>query len=273
MSKQKGLPTTRKMRHDFHFVENLAARKSDAIGKVIPIEQIDLNPSQPRDQVGDLSDLISSIKEKGVLEPILVCPRGDRYQIIAGERRYRASLKAGLSQVPCIEVDADEKGILEISLIENLQRKDLTPFEEAEGIRRLCDRFGYTHEQAARKLGRARTSITESFSLLNLPSKIRARCEKAGVTAKSMLLQIAREKSEKAMEALLEKILSSGMSREDVRQARRSEQGSGRPKNYVFKFRPPDKSFTFHLAFRKPEVEKKEILSVLRKLISQIEQS
>ncbi len=273
MSKQKGLPTSRKMRHDFHFVENLTARKNDTIGRLIPIDQIDLNPSQPREQVGDLTDLVSSIKEKGVLEPVLVSPRSGRFQIIAGERRYRASLKAGLSQLPCIEVDADEKGILEISLIENLQRKDLTAFEEAEGIRRLCDRFGYTHEQVAKKLGRARTSITESFSLLTLPIKIRSRCEKAGVTAKSMLLQIAREKSEKAMEELVDKILSSGMSREDVRRTRRGERGSGRPKNYIFKFRPPDKRFTFHLAFRKPEVEKKEILAVLRDLISQIEHS
>jgi len=126
VSKQKGLPTSRKMRHDFHFVENLTARKNDSIGRLIPIEKIDLNPSQPREQVGDLTDLVSSIKEKGVLEPVLVSPRSGRFQIIAGERRYRASLKAGLSQLPCIEVDADEKGILEISLIENLQRKDLT---------------------------------------------------------------------------------------------------------------------------------------------------
>jgi ParB family chromosome partitioning protein len=137
------------MRHDQHFVENLTARKVETIGKMIPLDKLDLNPRQPRGEVGDLSDLVSSIKEKGVLEPLLVSPRGDRYQIIAGERRFRASLEAGLSQVPCIEVDADEKGILEISLIENLQRKDLTALEEAEGIQSLCQRFGYTHEQAA----------------------------------------------------------------------------------------------------------------------------
>ena len=150
MSKQRGLPSTRRMRHDYHFVENLAGRHTETIGKMIALEKIDLNPRQPREDVGDLTDLISSIKEKGVLEPLLVSPRGDRYQIIAGERRFRASIKAGLSQVPCIEVDADEKGILEISLIENLQRKDLTPFEEAEGIQSLCQRFGYTHVQASR---------------------------------------------------------------------------------------------------------------------------
>lgn len=270
MSKQKGLPSSRRMRHDYHFVENLAGRHAETIGKMISLEIIDLNPRQPRGDVGDLTDLISSIKEKGVLEPLLVSPRGDRYQIIAGERRFLASLEAGLSKVPCIEVDADEKGILEISLIENLQRKDLTPFEEAEGIQSLCQRFGYTHDQAARKLGKARTSITESLSLLNLPPEIRARCEVEGISAKSMLLQISRERNPQAMEALLDKILRSGMSREDVRKARQVSEGGGRPKNFVFNFRPPDRSFSFRLQFRKPDVEPDEIISVLEKMIQDI---
>ncbi|MCZ6669445.1 MAG: ParB/RepB/Spo0J family partition protein [Acidobacteria bacterium] len=273
MPKQKGLPLSRRMRHDQHFVEDLTSRGHQPIGRMIPLDKLDPNPGQPRGEVGDLSDIVSSIKEKGVLEPLLVSPRGDRFQIIAGERRFRASILAGLSQIPCIEIDADERGILEISLIENLQRKDLTLFEEAKGIHSLCQRFGYTHAQAAKKLGRARTSITESLSLLNLPANIRTRCEKNKITAKSMLLQISRQGNIAEMEALLEKILSSGLNREEVRKARKGNGGVGRPKNYVYHFRPPDRSFSFRLFFRKPEVEKSEIITVLKRMLAEIEAS
>src|SRR5262247_4945078 len=119
---------------------------------MIPIDKLAPNPLQPRIEIGDLTELVSSIKEKGVLEPLLVRPSdvGGRYMIIAGERRYRASIEAGLTEVPCIELDVDDKAVAEISLIENLQRKDLTPFEEADGLQALADRFGYKHEDIAR---------------------------------------------------------------------------------------------------------------------------
>src|SRR5262245_39098389 len=148
-----------RMRHDFHYVEELSTpRALEPIGRMIDLVDLDVNPHQPRKAIGDLADLISSIKEKGLLEPVLVREVGGRYQIIAGERRYHASKAAGLSQIPCIEMEVDDRGVLEISLIENLQRRDLTAFEEADAILYLCERFDYTHERIAQKLSKSRSS-------------------------------------------------------------------------------------------------------------------
>src|SRR5688500_13179822 len=126
---RKGLPDRAKMRHDAHFVEELAKRSVTHIGSMIPLELIDPNPEQPRTQLGNLEELTSSVREKGVLEPILVREKdGGRYEIISGERRYRAAAAAGLDEIPALELDADDREVLEIALIENIQRKDLTAF-------------------------------------------------------------------------------------------------------------------------------------------------
>src|SRR6202795_2313957 len=171
VSKRIGLPVTLKMRHDAHYVESLTSYSGAAGGRMIPVDQIRPNPDQPRKALGDLRDLSESIREKGVLEPLLVrfVSREDCYYIISGERRYHASRAAGLREVPCIEKMADDAETLEIALIENMQRKDLTPFEEADGLHRLATQFEYTHEDVARKIGRARSSVTETLSLRNIP--------------------------------------------------------------------------------------------------------
>src|SRR5262245_12819713 len=132
------------MRHDEHYVEALAASAGTPIGRLVPIELIDPNPTQPRQVMGDLSDLIASIGEKGVIEPLIVRRRGDRFQIIAGERRYQASVQVGLRELPVVVRDVDDAEVIELALIENLQRKDLTPFEEAEALQGLAERCGYT---------------------------------------------------------------------------------------------------------------------------------
>jgi len=128
------------MRHDAHYVEQLTSFSGAAVGRMIPVDKIRPNPDQPRKFLGELKELTDSIKEKGVLEPLLVrfVPRDDCYHIISGERRYHASRAAGLREVPCIEKIADDAETLELALIENLQRKDLTPFEEADGLQRLA---------------------------------------------------------------------------------------------------------------------------------------
>jgi ParB family chromosome partitioning protein len=146
------------MRHDAHYVEQLTSFSGAAVGRMIPVDKVRPNPEQPRKALGDLRELTESIKEKGVLEPLLVryVAREDAYDIISGERRYHSARAAGLREVPCIEKIADDAETLEIALIENLQRKDLTPFEEAEGLYRLGEQFAYTHEDIAKKIGRAR---------------------------------------------------------------------------------------------------------------------
>ena len=145
------------MRHDEHYVDALAASAGTPVGRLIPIELIDPNPNQPRQVMGDLSELIASIAEKGIIEPLVVRPRGDRFQIIAGERRYQASVQVGLQELPVVIRDVDDTEMLELALIENLQRKDLTPFEESEALHGLAESCGYTHEDLARRLGKSRT--------------------------------------------------------------------------------------------------------------------
>src|SRR4029079_15959651 len=134
------------MRHDEHYVDALAASAGGPTGRLVPIDQVDPNPHQPRQVMGDLSELIASIGEKGILEPLVVRPRGDRFQIGAGERRYQAAVQAGLRELPVVVRDVDDTEVIELALIENLQRKDLTPFEESEAMYGLAEQCGYTHE-------------------------------------------------------------------------------------------------------------------------------
>ena len=123
---------------------------------MIDIRRIEPNPHQPRKEFGDLSEMVASVKEKGILEPILVRGHEDgATRSSPASAATRPPRSPGLQQLPCIEVDVDNRGMLEISLIENLQRKDLTAFEEAAAIQRLCDQFRYTHEEIARKLGKS----------------------------------------------------------------------------------------------------------------------
>ena len=213
MSKERGLPQQKRMRHDSHFVEEITAQHAEPIGHLIDIRRVEPNPHQPRKGFGDLTDMVQSVKEKGILEPILVRAHRGKFQIIAGERRYQAARLAGLQRVPCIEVDVDARGMLEISLIENLQRRDLTPFEESAAIQRLCDQFRYTHDEIARKLGKSRTVITEALSLNKIPEEIQERCRQADIVSKSMLLQIVRQESTDKMHALLDKLINDGLNR------------------------------------------------------------
>jgi ParB family chromosome partitioning protein len=158
------------MRHDAHYVEELTQPSATHVGRLLPTDKLDPNPDQPRTEIGDLTDLTASILDKGVLEPLLVKPTSDgRWMIIAGERRWRAASAAGLEEVPCIEMDVDDSAVAEIALVENMQRKDLTPWEEADGLRALSEKFGYTHEEVARKVGKSRSTVTEALSIAALP--------------------------------------------------------------------------------------------------------
>src|SRR5262245_38686292 len=183
------------MRHDEHYVEALAASAGAPIGRLVAIDRIDPNPSQPRQVMGDLSELIASVAEKGILEPLVVRPRGERFQIVAGERRYQAAVQVGLRELPAVIRDVDDTEVVELALIENLQRKDLTPFEEAEALHGLADRCGYTHEDLARRVGKSRTSITESLALMAMPDSVRSLCRLADISSKSLLLQVVRQET------------------------------------------------------------------------------
>lgn len=140
----------------------------------IAVSQLDPNPDQPRRtfDAQSLQALSDSIRQAGVLQPLLVVENGARYRIVAGERRYRAARMAGLQSVPCVVRDLSEQERMEAALIENLQREDLNPMDEAAGIRSLMDECGYTQELAAKRVGRSRSAVANLLRLLQLPESI-----------------------------------------------------------------------------------------------------
>jgi len=270
-----GLPETLRMRHDSHFVDQLARPGGVAIGRLVPIEDLVPNPHQPRQSMGDLSELVASIREKGVLEPILVRPQGSRFQIVAGERRYRAATEAGQAEVPCIVREASDAEVMELALIENLQRRDLTAFEEADGLRVLADAYGYTHEQMAEKLGKSRTSVTETLSLAQMPSEIRQICRLADIDSKSLLLQILRQGDPRKMVAFIERLQKEGApTRRQARaMVKEAKKGRGRPRRFVFRYQPREKSFNLSLQFTKSDVPKDEIIRALESILADLRQA
>ena len=271
---KRGLPERSGMRHDSHYVEELTRRSGRHIGSMLPLELIEPNAEQPRTQLGNIEELAASVREKGVLEPILVRQIApNRYQIISGERRYRAASLAGLDEIPAIELDVDDREQLEIALIENIQRKDLTPFEEAEGFALLQQKFGYTHEKISHVIGKSRTTITETLSINDIPQRIRAMCREAGIANKSVLVQIARADSEEAMEQLVRRFAAGELTRDDVRKqtAKPEPKKAGRPKNFTWQVKDKALPFTVNLSFRKANVEKSEIVSALHELLRRLE--
>lgn len=266
---RRGLPTTVRMRHDEHYVEALTNSAGAPIGRTIAIDQVDPNPTQPRQAMGDLSELKASIAEKGIIEPLIVRQRGTRFQIIAGERRYQAAVQLSLTAVPVIIRDVDDAEVIEIALIENLQRKDLTAFEEAEALHSLMEQASYTHETLAKRLGKSRTSITESLSLNQMPDEVRNLCRLADIGSKSLLLQVVRQQDPSKMIALVERLSRNGTpTREEARQAVKPK--AGRPKAYTFQYKPPTKAFKLRISFRKSQVPPDELIEALEQIIAEI---
>ena len=272
MSK-RGLPTSLKMRHDEHYVDALTNSAGTPIGRMIPIDEIDPNPDQPRQVMGDLSELMASIAEKGIIEPLIVRQRGGRYQIVAGERRYQASVQVGLRELPVVIRDVDDNEIVEVALVENIQRKDLSAFEEAEALHTLAERCGYTHEDLARRMGKSRTNVTESLALAQMPTEVRNLCRLADISSKSLLLQIVRQQDTQKMIALIERLTRDGggaaVTREQARKVA-AKPKPGRPKAFVFKYLPPAKTFSLKLQFKKSEVDKTEVIAALEGIIADL---
>src|SRR5262249_19554089 len=255
------------MRHDEHYVEALAASAGTPVGRMVAIEQIDPNRNQPGQVMGDLWELIASISEKGILEPLVVRQRGDRFQIVAGERRYQASVQLGLRDLPVVIRDVDDTEMLELALIENLQRKDLTPFEESEALQGLAERCGYTHEDLARRLGKSRTSVTESLTLNAMPEEVRNLCRLADISAKSLLLQVVRQSTPEKMTALVEKMAGQGGATRQQLRDETAKAKAGRPKHYVFAYRPPTKAFNLKISFNKGRASKDEVIEALEAIL------
>jgi ParB family chromosome partitioning protein len=267
------------MRHDAHYVEELSSQSPAAIGRMISVEQLDPNPEQPRVEIGDLTELTTSVREKGVLEPLLVKPSAQkgRWMIIAGERRWRAARAAGLRDVPCIEMDVDEAAVAEIALIENMQRKDLTPWEEADGLAALCHRYGHTHEEVSRKVGKSRSTVTEAITLAAIPEEIREECRRADINVKSLLLQIVRQPDTETMREMIKALANKDFTRDEARaliRERKYREGSLEvSKPFTFKYHLPTPNVKVEVRFHKAEVDKAEIVAALKSVLSELENS
>jgi ParB family chromosome partitioning protein len=274
VSSRRGLPTGLSMRHDAHYVEELTQSTTTHVGRMIPIDKLDPNPDQPRTEIGDLTELTASIMEKGVLEPLLVKPTMGRWMIIAGERRWRAATAAGLAELPCIEMDVDDSAVAEIALIENMQRKDLTPWEEADGLRALCERFGYTHEDVARKVGKSRSTVTEALSIASIPDSIREICRASEITSKSLLLQIVRQPDDDSMRVMAEQIASEGLTRDGARKARRAFiDPTGASEPYVYRYEAPGREFKVEVKFKKSNISAEELFESLNAAAQNIDEA
>ena len=155
-------------------VEDAAGSSPRRADQLVPIEQVAPNPDQPRRTFAQeqLDELASSIREKGIIQPLIVRRVDGSYQIVAGERRWRAAQLANLHEVPVIIRDYDETEVLEIAIIENIQRADLNPIDEAAGYKQLMDRYGHTQDMLSQALGKSRSHIANLMRLLNLPDEI-----------------------------------------------------------------------------------------------------
>lgn len=180
---------------------------------MIAITELDRNPDQPRRDFDEeaLQTLADSIREAGVLQPLLVVEKNGRYRIVAGERRFRAARLAGLSEVPCIVRDFTVQEQMEAALIENIQREDLNPMEEAAAIRQLMDSCGYTQEQAAKRLGKSRPAVANMLRLLSLPEDVQALVKENRLSAGHARV-LAGLEGEEIQRALAEKTLREGLS-------------------------------------------------------------
>src|SRR5438105_6515040 len=161
-------------------------------------------------------------------------------------------------------MDVDESAVAEIALIENMQRKDLTPWEEADGLRALCERFGYTHEDVARKVGKSRSTVTEALSIASIPEGIREVCRKADINSKSLLLQIVRQPDDESMRTMAEQIAEQGLTRDGARKVRRAYvDPTGASEPYVNGYEAPERKFKVELKFKRPNVSAEELFEAL----------
>ena len=190
----------------------------------IPLSSIRPNPQQPRRHFGEaeMASLVASIREHGVLQPILVTETLEGYQLVTGERRVRAAAAAGLERIPAIVRDLDDQHRLELALVENLQREDLDPIEAAHGFRRLIDDFGFSHEQIAGRVGRARSTVANTIRLLELAPVVQAAIAEGRITEGHgrALGGLSVEHQEHVLGAVIDQGLSVRQTEELVRRLR-----------------------------------------------------
>jgi ParB family chromosome partitioning protein len=269
MAKKVGLPEFIKMKHDYHLVDEISMRTKTPVTRNIPIEKIITNQLQPRKDMGDLKELTESIREKGIIEPVIVRPKDGHFEIVAGERRFRAAKQAGMSEVPCIEHDIPDNEALELSIVENIQRKDLNVFEQAQSIMSLAEIYGYTHEEIAQKIGKSRVTVSELIRVTDLPVEIRQKCLDMGINSKTFLLELTKLEDPAKMTEILEQYGQNSFSRDRIKQQRKKPDAKIVKLNFVSE----DKNIKINFHCRQEGFDKENIISVLEKLIADIKEN
>jgi len=225
---------------DVGMVEAATGRGTTAPGvREVPIERVRPNPDQPRRifKQEALDDLTESIRIKGVLQPLLVRERGGIYEIVAGERRWRASQAAKLASLPVIVRDYSDTEVLEVAIIENIQRDDLTPVDEARAYQQLIDRFGHTQDKVAETLGKSRSYIANSLRLLSLPEDVVQLLESGSLSAGHGRALVTSDQAS----VLARRIVEKGMTVRDVeRLVRQDKTGDVRTRSYSGRGRERD---------------------------------
>ena len=193
--------------------DNAMDNQEEKASLYLPISQVESCAGQPRKQFDPdaLADLADSIREHGIIQPLTVRKlQSGYYQIIAGERRWRAARMAGLDQVPAIVIEADDRKAMELAMIENLQREDLNPMEEAEGYRQLMEQYNLTQEETAQRVGKSRSAVANALRLLNLCPSVRAMVEDGRLTSghARTILPLSPALQKKAADAVLKSDLS-----------------------------------------------------------------
>lgn len=223
---------------DVGMTDSVTVRNSAAVREV-PIEQVRPNPDQPRRRFAPeaLAELAESIREKGVLQPLLVRERPDGFEIVAGERRWRASQMAKLHNIPVLVRDYTDTEVLEVAIIENIQRADLSAIEEATAYQQLIERFGHTQEKLAESLGKSRSYIANALRLLTLPADVVGMIETGTLSAGHARALVTSDQAS----ALARKIVDNGMTVRDVeRLVREGKTGQGAPRSYGGRKREKD---------------------------------
>jgi ParB family chromosome partitioning protein len=275
-ARKVGLPDFVKSKFDNHFVDELSARTRTPVIRNIPIDKLTANVHQPRKDFGDLAELADSIKEKGILEPVLIRPKNGKFEIVAGERRFRAAQIAGLTEIPCIEHDIADNEALEISIIENIQRKDLNVYEQAFSIKSFADIYGYTHQEIAQKIGKSRVTVTELLRITDLPEEILERCMELKINSKTFLQELVKLESIEQMKEMLDNYSEEPFSRDKIKQKRKAQKENKPTEKSVktlrFNLTSEDKSVKIKFDIKSQEADKNKIINILEKLVSDLKE-
>lgn len=234
----------------------------------VPVINIEPDPDQPRKAIGNIEDLKSSIAEHGIIQPIVVSPHGDEvFRIIAGERRFTAAKELGLETVPAIIRTIEEHHRLEVQIIENIHRQDLSPFEEASAYRRLMEEFQLSQRQLAARVGRSPASINETLRILTMPEDVLESVRTSERLTRSVLLEIAKEDDPELQRQLLRQALTGGLTVKTLRKPR--DKDSEQPPSSSTSIKLSDATVT--IRFHSPEHSRDSVRQALEDALKSLD--